>query len=164
MWEVLGGLFVATAVSGVVPLVNAELLVVTAAAALPAVAIPFVALAATAGQMSAKLSLFALARWAPSRLPDKARRALERATRSLEARGGAVWSLVFVSATTGVPPFYGTSLAAGSLGVRTSSFVTSGCCGRIVRFGVLAWLGRRLGSAAIETFAAVAGATPVAGG
>lgn len=145
MWEVLGGLLFAAAVSGVVPLVNAELLVVAAAAALPATAAPLVVLASTVGQMSTKLSLFALARWAPSRLPAKARGALTRAAGSLENRGGAVWSLVFTSAVTGIPPFYGVSLAAGTLGVRTSSFVTGGCCGRLVRFGALAWLGRGLG-------------------
>ncbi|MDX1645936.1 MAG: hypothetical protein R3304_02235 [Longimicrobiales bacterium] len=150
MWELLGGLVVASAVSGVVPLVNAELLVVTAAAALPAVGVPLVAVASTVGQMSAKLSLFAVARWAPSRLPAKARDAVERASASLSEREGTVWSLVFASAATGIPPFYGISIAAGTLGVPPLSFATSGCLGRFLRFGALAWAGRQVGAGAVE--------------
>lgn len=169
MWEILVGLILATAVSGVVPLVNAELLVVTAAAALPAVGVPLVALASTLGQMSTKMSLFALAKWAPSRLPAKAARALERAARPLRERDGAVTGVVFCSAATGIPPFYGMSLAAGALGVRTWGFLASGSLGRLVRFGALAWIGRELGAEAVEMFAgpvdleAVVGAPMVTG-
>lgn len=155
MLEILGGLVLATAVSGVLPIVNAELLVVTAAAALPAVGVPLVAIASTLGQMSTKFSLFAVARWAPSRLPAKAQRALDRATRPLEKREGAVSSLVFASAATGVPPFYGVSLAAGALGVKPVSFLASGSLGRLGRFLLLAWLGHRVGSEALDRFAGV---------
>lgn len=154
MWEMLGGLLLASAVSGVVPLVNAELLVVTAAATLPAVGAPLVALASTMGQMSAKFSLFALARWAPSRLPVKAKDALERASSRLGEREGAVSSLVFTSAATGFPPFYGISIAAGALGVSAVSFLASGGLGRLVRFAVLAWLGRHVGAEALDLLAA----------
>lgn len=155
MLEILGGLVLATAVSGVLPVVNAEVLVVTAAAAMPAAAVPLVAMASTVGQMSTKFSLFAVARWAPSRLPAKARHALDSATRPLERRKGAVSSLVFTSAATGIPPFYGVSLAAGALGVRPASFLASGSLGRLARFAVLAWLGQRVGSEALEVFAGV---------
>lgn len=164
MWEILGGLLVASAVSGVVPLVNAELLVVTAAAALPAVGVPLVALASTLGQMSAKFSLFAVARWAPSRLPEKAKGALERASSRLGKREGAVWSLVFTSAVTGFPPFYGISIAAGTLGVRPASFLASGGLGRLVRFAVLAWLGRHVGAEALELLAGAQTVPAVVGG
>lgn len=150
MVEILVGLILATAVSGIVPVVNAELLVVTAAAALPAVGAPLVAVASTLGQMSTKFSLFALARWAPSRLPAKAERALDRAARPLRERDGAVSGIVFTSAATGIPPFYGISLAAGALGMRTSSFLASGSLGRLVRFAALAWIGRELGAEALE--------------
>ena len=144
MWEILGGLIVATAVSGVIPLVNAELVVVGAAAAVPAVGIPLVAALSTLGQMSTKTTLFVLARWAPSKLPGRARAAVARATASVERRGGAMSSLVFASAATGLPPFYGVSLASGALGMPVSRFVLAGGLGRFVRFGALAWLARGL--------------------
>ncbi|MDH3270748.1 MAG: hypothetical protein OEN56_05415 [Gemmatimonadota bacterium] len=164
MWEVLVGLLVASAVSGVLPIINAEVLVVAAAAAMPAVGVPLVALASTLGQMSTKFSLFAVARWAPSRLPSKAKGAIDRMTRPMEKRGGAVWLLIFASAATGIPPFYGVSLAAGALGVKASGFLTGGCCGRLIRFGVLAWLGHGLGARALETFAEVVQAAQLTGG
>ena len=60
-------------------------------------------------------------------------------------RGGALWSLVFASAATGVPPFYGTSLASGAVGMRLSPFITAGSLGRFLRFGALAWAGAAIG-------------------
>jgi membrane protein YqaA with SNARE-associated domain len=146
MWEILGGLLVATAISGIVPVVNAEILVVAAAAALPGIGIPLVAIVSTVGQMAAKTSLFALARWAPTRLPTRARNALARSTEALARREGKVNGVVFTSAATGLPPFYGTSLATGALGIRLSSFLLAGGAGRLLRFSVLACLGRAVGA------------------
>jgi len=145
MFEILLALLIASAVSGVVPVVNAELLVVAAAAAVPAVGLPLVAAVSTAGQMSTKTALFVVARWAPHRLPVRARAALDRAGAAVEDRGGAASSVVFASAATGLPPFFGVSLASGALGMRLSRFVTAGTLGRFCRFSVLAGLGRVLG-------------------
>ena len=145
MWEILGGLLVGTAVSGVLPLVNAELLVVGAAVAAPGVGVPLVVAVSTLGQMLTKTLLFTVARYAPDRLPLKARAVLDRASRAVAARGGAASSFVFASAAIGVPPFYGVSLAAGALGMRLRSFVLSGSMGRVVRFGALACAARFIG-------------------
>ena len=144
MLETLGALIVATAVSGVIPLVNAELVVVGAAAALPAVGVPLVAAVSTVGQMSTKTTLFALARWAPAKLPDRARAVVGRAAASVERRGGAMSSVVFASAAIGVPPFYGVSLASGALRMPMARFVLVGGLGRFLRFGTLACLARGL--------------------
>jgi membrane protein YqaA with SNARE-associated domain len=146
MWEILGGLLVGTVVSGVVPLVNAELLVAGAAVAAPAVGVPLVAAVSTVGQMISKTLLFSLARWAPGRLPEKGRAALERAAQAVERRGGAASSMVFTSAAVGLPPFYGVSLAAGALGMRLRTFVVSGGIGRLLRFAALAWAARWVGA------------------
>jgi membrane protein YqaA with SNARE-associated domain len=164
MVEVLGGLLVASAVSGVVPIVNAEVLVVAAAAALPAIGVPVVAVVSTVGQMSSKTSLFALARWAPSRLPLRARGTIDRVRARVERREGGVGSLVLVSAATGIPPFYGVSLASGALGMRLRSFVLAGSLGRLVRFGLLASLGRAVGAGVFESVTCVVcGASGVGG-
>ena len=145
MWEILGGLLIGTAVSGILPLINAELLVVGAAVAAPGVGVPLVVAVSTVGQMATKTLLYGLARWAPGRLPRKARAALDRASEAVSARGGAASSLVFASAVVGVPPFYGVSLAAGALRMRLRTFVLSGSMGRLVRFGALAWGARLIG-------------------
>jgi membrane protein YqaA with SNARE-associated domain len=147
MWEILGGLLIGTAVSGILPLVNAELLVVAAAVAAPGVGVPLVVAVSTAGQMLTKTLLFGVARWAPGRLPRRARTVLDKASCAATARGGAASSLVFTSAAIGVPPFYGMSLAAGALGMRLRSFVVSGGMGRFVRFGALAFAARYSGQA-----------------
>lgn len=145
MWEILGGLLIGTAVSGIVPLINAELLVVGAAIAAPGVGVPLVVAVSTTGQMATKTLLYGLARWAPARLPSKARAMLDRAAEAVAARGGAASSLVFASAAIGVPPFYGTSLAAGALGMRLQTFLVSGSLGRVIRFGVIALAARLVG-------------------
>lgn len=144
MLETLAGLFLATAVSGVVPLVNAEVLVMAAAAALPMALLPVVVVVSVAGQMITKTWLFALARWAPQRLPRRGQAALDRAAATLARRRGTASSVVFASAAVGLPPFYGVSLASGVLGMRLPTFVLSGSAGRAIRFGVLAWVGHGL--------------------
>jgi membrane protein YqaA with SNARE-associated domain len=95
--------------------------------------------------MSTKTLLYGVARWAPGRLPPRARAVLERASAALAARGGAGRSLVFASAAIGVPPFYGVSLAAGALKMRLQDFLVSGTAGRIIRFGALALAARYVG-------------------
>lgn len=153
MWEILGGLFVGSVVSGVVPLVNAELICVAAAVAVPVAGLPLVVAASTVGQMISKTVLFALARTGPSRLPKKAAARLEKAVEAVRARGGAAASLVFVSALVGLPPFYGVSLAAGALGMRTSSFIATGTAGRAIRFAALAWTAHALGEGTAQLLA-----------
>ena len=145
MLELMGGLLLACVVSGVVPVVNAELLVVGAAATMPVVGVPLIAAVSALGQMISKTALFAVARWAPAKLPERAQAALDRAAQPVQERSGALWSLVFASAAIGVPPFYGTSLASGAVGMRLSPFITAGGLGRFLRFGALAWAGAAVG-------------------
>jgi membrane protein YqaA with SNARE-associated domain len=155
MWEVLAGLLVGTAASGIIPLVNAELLVIGVVIAAPEIGIPLVAAVSTTGQMASKTVLFSVARWAPARLRGKARAALDKASGAVAARGGAANSVVFASAFTGVPPFYGMSLAAGALGMRLPNFVMSGGAGRLVRFALIAWTARYVGGGAFEALASL---------
>ena len=148
--QILCGLFLGAAVSGVFPLVNAELLVVATAATLPASAVPTVAVVTALGQMITKTGLYGFARWLPSRLPAKARAALQRISVTLAARPRAAGSLVFCSAAVGLPPFYGTSLTCGALRVRLATFVISGMLGRIARFAILAVGAQRVGAQIAE--------------
>ncbi len=119
-------------VSSLVPLVNAELLLMGLAVAYPASA-PLLVVVMAAGQMAGKSVLFLgggrltrsslqarLARW---RLDGRTRRA------------GA--PLVGVSAFTGLPPFYLVSVAAPALGVPFRTFFAAGLAGRLLRFAAL---------------------------
>jgi len=150
MWEMMLGLLLWSLVGGIVPIVNAEVMVVVAILATSAAAIPVVAVVATVGQMIAKVVLYLTARWAPSRLPDRARRALDQGSEAIERRPGAVRGVILFSAVVGLPPFYGVSLAAGALKTSWRSFVVLGSLGRVVRFAVVAWAASRFGEAAFD--------------
>jgi membrane protein YqaA with SNARE-associated domain len=158
-FQILMGLFVGCLVSGLLPLVNAELLVVAAAAAVPVSMLPAIVLVAAVGQMVTKTSLYGVARWAPSRLGPRARTLLARASERTSRRGGAVGTTIFASAISGLPPFYGVSLAAGALGVRTGTFVLTGLAGRAGRFALLAWGAHQVGAGVIERLTATLSAT-----
>ncbi len=162
--EILGGLLVGAAVSGVVPVINAELLVAGAVVGAPHLSIPVVAFVSATGQMITKTTLFLLARWAPHRLTGKARAALDRASQAVAARGGAAGSLVFASALTGLPPFFGVSLAAGAVGMRLRSFLATGGVGRVVRFAIIAWAAREVGGGAAEVLASISPVGEAVGG
>jgi len=153
MWDVLGGLLIGAAVSGIVPLVNAELLVAGAAVAAPGIGVPLVAAVSAAGQMATKTLLYGMARWAPTKLPRRGREALARASGAVSSKGGTAGSVVFLSAAVGVPPFFGVSLAAGALGVRLRRFLINGTAGRVLRFGAIAWAARVVGESAFEVLA-----------
>ena len=150
MWELLIGLLVWSLVGGVVPVVNAEAMVVLAALAAPAAAVPLVAIVATIGQMIAKVGLYGAARWAPSRLPRRARLALQSGSEAIERRPRAVHGMILLSAVVGLPPFYAVSLAAGALKTSLHGFVVLGSVGRGVRFALLAWAATHFGEAALE--------------
>jgi membrane protein YqaA with SNARE-associated domain len=150
MLEVWSGLFLGSIVSGLIPFINSEILVVGVAVLVPSGAIPVVAVVAGVGQMMAKVLLYGLARWAPSRLPERAKSKLQRASDRVRERGGATGSVILASAAVGWPPFYGVSLVAGALRVSLGAFVILGLLGRTVRFGALAWAARTVGSEAAQ--------------
>lgn len=131
--------FVMSIVSGLIPIVNAEVLVAGAAVAVPPGYVIPVIVVCSVGHMAAKAGLYAGARWLPERLPAKARDRLERAsekTRRLEQAG---FTLVLVSAAVGIPPFYLITLAAGAMRMNFTWFIVVGLLGRGVRFAVIAY-------------------------
>lgn len=133
------GTFLYCVVAGLVPVVNAEIFLVAVAAAAPATSLPWVAVMAALGQMVAKVLLYQAGRGVV-RLP------FARASASLEAvrlrieRWRSRDLLMFVSATAGLPPFYATSVLAGTLRYPLARFVVVGFVGRLIRFAVCVWL------------------------
>jgi membrane protein YqaA with SNARE-associated domain len=150
MLEVWSGLFLGSIVSGVIPFINSELLVIGVAVLVPSGALPVVAVVAGVGQMLGKLGLYGVARWAPTHLPERAKKKLHDAGERAREKDGATGSLILLSAALGWPPFYGVSLLAGALKINVATFLSLGLIGRVVRFGVLAWGARAVGSEATE--------------
>ncbi len=136
---VLSSAFVASVASGLVPFINAEIVVAAAAVAVPGSQLWLVIGVCALGQMIAKAVLYGLARWLPQRLPARAVRHLERASEKVRRIERAGWSLILVSAVVGLPPFYVVSLAAGTVRVNFAAFLAVGLAGRAIRFAVLAY-------------------------
>lgn len=125
------------ALSAVIPVFNAELYLIAAAALLPReFAIPLV-VAASVGQMVGKLVMFYAARGALHLRNER----LQRAIATVHARytnKAAVGDVVLLSSSSlGFPPFYIVSVAAGVLRVSAWRFTIIGLIGRLARFGVI---------------------------
>ena len=130
------GTFAYCIASGVIPVFHAEAYLITMSALLPPAFGPPLVLAATAGQMIAKSAMY-LAGRGVVRLPgERMHRFVAKAEEWGRNRPGVEGSLVFVSASTGFPPFYVTSIACGMLKVPFLPFFSLGFLGRLVRFTV----------------------------
>jgi membrane protein YqaA with SNARE-associated domain len=131
------GTFLFSLAGGVVPFLNVEAYLLSVSALSSETAVLPVAAAAALGQMAAK-SLLYLAGRGLLKLP--LRRASDRirdvTARLARAQCGAM-TLVGASAVTGIPPFYGVSVAAGVLRLRFGRFFAVGCCGRFLRFAAI---------------------------
>jgi membrane protein YqaA with SNARE-associated domain len=122
-------------VSSLVPLVNAELLLIGLAVASPPAA-PLLVVVMAAGQMVGKSVLFlGGGRLTRSTLQSRlARWRLDGCTRRARV------PLVGISAFAGLPPFYLVSIAAPALGVTFRTFLAVGLAGRLLRFAALVTL------------------------
>lgn len=142
--EATVGIYLATLIvsvlSGLIPLVNGEVYLIAAilVAGDPPIAL-VLALLVAVGQMIAKIGLYYTARGA-ARLGRKARLGakLDQAQALAERWRGKPLTVLFVSAVTGLPPFYLVSLLAGVLEIRFGTFVALGLVGRVLRFVALA--------------------------
>lgn len=130
------------ALSGVIPILNLELYLVGVVAVgsrgvAEACALGIVA---AAGQMIAKAVLYQAARGATNVGRRKYASAIDRARRSIARWRSKPLSVLFVSASVGLPPFYVVSLAAGMLEIRFRTFLAIGFAGRALRFATIAVL------------------------
>jgi membrane protein YqaA with SNARE-associated domain len=159
----------AGAVSGLVPVVNAEALLTAATAASPDLWLGITA-SLTVGQCAAKVLIYLTARDGPQRLRSDGRvgrlltrvrgRGRARARTGRRGAGGAAsamarlrpqrltrllaqplsgTSVVLVSATLGLPPLAAVSVLAGTARLRLPLFVAACLTGRLARFAVIAW-------------------------
>lgn len=135
--HVVVGVFFASVASGLFPWINGELLVAGAAVVVPPEQLPLLILAATAGQLGAKGGIYAVARWAPERLPARARTLMEKYGHRGRGRRTAT-AAVLSGAAVGLPPFYLVTLAAGVLRLPVALFGVASTLGLIARYAVVA--------------------------
>lgn len=132
------------ALGGVLPWISAEAVLLGAALALPPSLLPALVLSCALGQMVGKGGLYGVMRWAPHRLPQRARRVLNR-VEPLSRRPRLLGGSVFTGAAAGLPPFYLVTLASGLAGLPLATFALAGLGGCLVRYGALMWGAGALG-------------------
>ena len=131
-WLAIMTLAVAAA-GGLLPFINVEAWLLGVSAVCPGAALVPVVLAASVGQVAAKILLY--------RAGGEARgwgaRRSTRLAGAVQRLGGAAshgTAVVFASALTGVPPFYLVSVAAGVVRFRFARFLALALVGRVLRF------------------------------
>lgn len=132
------------ALGGLLPWISAEAVLLGTALALPRSLLPILVLSCAVGQMVGKGALYGVMRWAPHRLPGRARRLLGR-VEALSRRPGLLEGTVFTGAAAGLPPFYVVTLASGLAGLPLVTFFVAGLGGCLLRYGVLVWGAGALG-------------------
>ena len=138
MWTLLACFGIAI-VSALLPWVNAELMLLAVAVPLTsAVDLLILVLAVTAGQVSGKGALYWIARRIPHAPSGRFGRAVERWRAACDKRPGSAQTVMLVSATIGLPPFYATTVAAGALRINFGRFLATAVVGRLLHFGGIA--------------------------
>lgn len=131
--------FVYCVVAGLVPVFNAEIFLLAVAAMAPTATLPAVVLLASLGQMVAKIALY-YAGQGLLKLPFRRAKVSLDAVRERFERWRSRDLFFFVSALVGLPPFYATSVLAGSLRFGLARFFALGLAGRAIRFAVIVGL------------------------
>lgn len=126
--------------SAVIPLLHAETYLVTASlVAPPELRWPLV-IAATSGQMLGKVGMYYAGRGVRLIPGERMQRRIQLATARYRDKRQIGAGLVFLSAASGLPPFYLVSIAAGTLTFPLTPFIIFGFAGRLIRFTVAVFL------------------------
>jgi membrane protein YqaA with SNARE-associated domain len=118
--------------SGLFPLLNEEAYLIAVATLTPSQAWPII-LIATFGQFVAKIILYLTGRHGVRPHAKRFQRQLDNALRHHPAGTDVV---VFLSAVTGFPPFYGVSVMAGVMQLPIVRFLLVATPGRLLRFAI----------------------------
>ena len=134
------GTFVYCLGSAVFPLLHAEAYLITVSALTPPALSWGLVLAGTAGQMVGKVIMYGAGRGVVRLPSERLQRRLEAAAARYEGRRKLGNALILLSASTGLPPFFVTSVVAGMLRVPLVPFIFFGAVGRFLRFAVAVFL------------------------
>ncbi len=130
-------LAVASFVSAVFPLVNAELAVLGLAAALPNPNVLLLITVATGAQMAGKSAMYWVGRRASALGAGRHAQAFDRWGRRFRGSGPSAVALVFLSSASGLPPFYVISTLAGAFRTNFVAFLLAGSAGRFLHFAAV---------------------------
>jgi len=143
--SVVIGAVMVCALGGVIPWINTEVAVIGAVLLVSPSALPVLVIACALAQMSAKAALYGVTRWAPHKLPARARAFLARAEKYRDRQrllGVAIFSGAFIA----IPPFYIVTLACGLVRVPFLLFLAAGIAGTALRYSFVAWATLAIGA------------------
>jgi membrane protein YqaA with SNARE-associated domain len=134
------GTFAFCACSAMIPLLHAEAYLVAASLlAPPELRWPLV-IAGTSGQMLGKVGMYYAGRGVRLIPGERIQRRIQAATARFRDKRQLGGGLVFLSASSGLPPFYLVSIGAGTLSFPLMPFILLGFAGRFLRFTVAVFL------------------------
>ena len=138
------------AAASLLPFSPVEPVLVAVAAVAPRwLLLPLVVLA-TVSHMSTKTLIFVGGAKARDGLRGRSRVRFDRISARVSGRNGAQRTGLFVSAVTGLPPFYLTTALCGSLRMPLREFLVFATAGRAIRFATLIFLPQLLGFSTAE--------------
>src|SRR5262245_50439856 len=138
---ILSGCYVMAIVSALLPWVNAEVLTLSASPfATSRWELSGIVLAVALGQMTGKSVTYWLSRSAAVSGTSRLQRSVERWGARVQHRPCYAMSLMFLSAVFGIPPFYVVAVAAGALRFAFGPFLAVGTVGRLLHFGIVAFV------------------------
>lgn len=94
-------------------------------------------LLASAGQMTGKCVLYWAGRGSIPIKKGRIGNSLNSWKVRFERSPSKSMGLVFISAVSGIPPFYVITILSGAFRLRFGRFIAVGICGRLLHFGVL---------------------------
>ena len=138
---IYGATLVVAALSGFIPVINAEIYLVAVTLAMRSVPLAIVlGLIVAIGQMAAKVGIYKVSAGAArkAKTSEKIQAKLDKVHALMAKWKDKPFALVFVSAVVGVPPFFVVSILAGMLKLDFKKFLVLGTIGRTLRFVTIA--------------------------
>lgn len=130
------GTYIVCVISGFVPVVNAELFLMIVSSTIEKNLFITILLLGTAGQMTAKSIMFYTGRGILHLSIEKYRAKMLEIRAKLESWRNRIDLFIFLSAFSGLPPFYVVALVAGTINIGFFRFFLAGFLGRFLRFGL----------------------------
>ncbi len=141
MVGIYGATLVVAALSGFIPVINAEIYLVAVTLAMRSVPLAIVlGLIVAIGQMIAKVGIYKVSAGAANKAKTSAKiqAKLDKVHALMAKWKDKPYVLVFVSAVFGLPPFFVVSILAGMLKLDFKKFLVLGTIGRTLRFVAIA--------------------------
>ena len=135
-WELIGATFLYCIGSAVIPVMHAEAYLIAVSALSPPGVSWALVIAATVGQMIGKVLMYLAGRGAVKLPSEWLRKRVAAAEARYSGNRNIGNGLIFLSSSTGLPPFYVIAVVAGMLRVPLPSFIVFGAIGRFIRFAI----------------------------